>query len=253
MWIDGEKRYVRLVDPPPLAPAHTFQHLLKVTRLRYEIAIRHRRCRIAQCSTSLTDAEREEEMRRWQEEIYEWSDNPEKLSRGANKHVRSAFEVYKMQLCGNKDLVHMLVQYPLHKSIDSVRWIKCFLRTQDTIHSSQDYRQVVEQSRILTPERSELKTAARHLRRQYIHAQYIHKALQKNWTWNAWEDLEDYERHLWQMFKSGELKNKVAEADAKSGHDRLTHARRRPFRSLVARDMNYNEFTETRTDASTAT
>jgi hypothetical protein len=239
MWIDDETGYVKLVPPPRLAPAHKFQHLLKVTRLRYENAIRHRRCRIARCSTSLTDDEREEEMTRWQGAFHDWSDKPQKLSRGANKHVRSAFEVYKMQLCGNKDLVHMLVQYPLHKSVNPVRWITSFLSTQNTIHSSPDYRQAVEQSKILTPERSDLKIAARRLRRQYTHAQYIHKALQKNWTWRAWGDLADYERQLWHMFKSGELENKVAEADAKTGHSRLTHARRRPKRSFVSHQLQH--------------
>ena len=158
-----------------------------------------------------------------------------------------------MQLCGNKDLVHMLVQYPLHKSVTPVRWITSFLSTQNTIHRSPDYRQAVEQSKILTPERSDLKIAARRLRRQYAHAQYIHKALQKNWTWRAWGDLADYERQLWQMFKNGELENKVAEADAKTGHSRLIHARRKPMRAIVSDRLKHNGFEASRSDANAAT
>ena len=163
-----------------MAPAEKFQHLLQVTRQRWENAIWHRGY-TAQWSPSLTDKERELEMERWKNSIYEWSCKPYELSKKPPGKTRSAFEAYKVQLCGNKDLVQMLVEYPLHKSVNPVRWIESFLRSQGHIRKSPYYQKALRQSKKKTPQKKNLKLAAQHLRRKYTEAWHIDELLWSDW------------------------------------------------------------------------
>ena len=156
-----------------------------------------------------------------------------------------------MSLCGNKDLVQMLVQYPLHMSVNPVRWIKSFLRSQDHVYSSQQYQKALEQSQKLTPERLKLKIAAQLLRHKYSHAQQINEKLETDWY--AWYNLSVNEQQLWFLFNSGELKSMVDEADGKTGHNHVTHVNRVPMRAFTAMQLMLDGVTEARTDGATDT
>ena len=238
MWIHSEQQWVELCAPPALVPAQKFQHLLAVTRQRYQNAISHR-CWTARGSPALTEDEREQEMERWRNDIHEWSKKADELRRASPQKRRSAFETYKFQLCGNKDLVHMLVQFPLHMAVNPVMWIRSFLRSQDYIRQLPAYDQAVRQSIQLTQEQKVLKNNARRQRRQYQRAQQIVKLLQNNRK--AWYRLTDDDQQLW--WRIEDLKNAMDEANAKTGHSQLSHSQRVPMRSWVARQMGHDGVT----------
>jgi len=248
-WVENEQQYVKLLPPSSLAPAQKFQHLIQITRRRWENAIKHRR-QIPHCSSSLTDGEREAELRRWKNDLDEWSTYPDWLRNSPAKDTRSAFEAYKIQLCGNKDLVHMLVQHPLHKSVNPVRWIKSFLRSQDHVYNSSLYRKAVAQSKRLSDdssgERLKLKKAAYHLRDRFSEAKRLNAELRKDWwgTWNRWSTDQ---RQLWNLLESGELKRMVDEADRAHGSSFVAHKNRLPMRALMGLQLKHDGVTDSPT------
>ena len=259
LWIDSEERWVRRLPRPALPPAKKFLDLLQVTERRWEKAIEqrwwtewseyHRWWTKWSRPSSLTEKEREEEMGRWQQEVQEWSLTPWK--RRSNTRRRSAFGAYIMQLSGNKNLVHMLVQFPLRKCVNPVKWIRSFLRAESYIVNSTAYLEAREDSRVKTAEQRIAKTAADRCRNTYWEAYEIHQRVHSDRS--AWYNLSDQEKELWESFHSGQLKREMEEAENaayKSGNVpsykswNAPHSRRVAMRSWTALQMERDQVSQ---------
>ena len=131
--------YQKLAMTFTCSAANKWQHLLKITRERYEIAVSRRHGGSAAQPAFLTDKEMRDQMNEWRKNPESWLRNKERYNEllrettgrsGQRMHLylKQTFSTYQMQLCGCKPLVSALIQMPLHKSKNPVWWCEAFLQ-----------------------------------------------------------------------------------------------------------------------------
>ena len=138
LYVEGQG-YQRLASTFAVSSAQKWEHMLTITRQRYEIAVRSRPWGSVAQPSSLSDREMRDLMNAWRNDYSSWLRNVgryEELkavsSRGsgqrAHQYLKQTFSTHLMELCGCKPLVSALIQSPLHMSSDPIIWCQAFLQ-----------------------------------------------------------------------------------------------------------------------------
>ena len=217
--------YQKLASTFAASPGPKWEHLLKMTRDRYEIAVRDRRGGSVAQPSDLSDQEMRDLMNAWRNDYCSWSRNVAKIeelegmaarkmkgsAQDVHQYLKQTFSTFLMELCGCKPLVSALIKSPLHMSSDPATWCKAFLEAHDEYLQSEQRDKAVKASEKKSKTQEMLKRRAHALRQKLLRAKNLYnKVLRQS---DVWHHLGESDQDLYWQYHRGILEQEVLRAN----------------------------------------